>query len=119
MTLLGWAVVATALEAAVLACALQATGGGVPVLAVAGGYAALRLLWMVLPVSGLPGGPEAFLLLLLGALGTPAAAACAAVVVTRSLTTWVPAAIGLLMDLRTGGEVTRGHRDRVGVTGTS
>ncbi len=119
MTLLGWAVVATALEAAVLACALQATGGGVPVLAVAGGYAALRLLWMALPVSGLPGGPEAFLLLLLGSLGTPAAAACAAVVVTRSLTTWVPAAVGLLMDLRTGGEVTRGHRDRVVVTGTS
>ncbi len=58
MTLLGWAVVATALEAAVLACALQATGGGVPVLAVAGGYAALRLLWMALPVSVCPAGPR-------------------------------------------------------------
>ncbi len=117
--LLGWAVLAAALEAAVLVWAVQAVGGGVPVLALAGGYAALRVVWIALPVSGLPGGPEALLLLLLGALGTPAAAACAAVVVTRSLTTWVPAAVGLLVDLRTGGEVTRGPRDRVVVTGTS
>jgi undecaprenyl-diphosphatase len=108
VALLGWAVLATALEAAVLVCAVQATGGGVPVPAVAGGYAVLRLLWIALPASGLPGAPEATLVLLLGVLGTPAAAACAAVLVTRSLTTWGPAVVGLVVGRRTPREVLRG-----------
>ncbi|SDC71560.1 undecaprenyl-diphosphatase [Geodermatophilus telluris] len=98
--LFGWAALATALEATVLACALYAAGGRVPVLAVVAGYAALRLLWTALPAAGLPGAPEVLLLLLLGGLGTPVAAACAAVVVTRSLTTWLPAAVGLAIDRR-------------------
>jgi glycosyltransferase 2 family protein len=98
--LLGWAVLAAASEAAVLVWAVQAVGGGAPMLALAAGYAALRLVWTALPVTGVPGAPEALLLLLLGALGIPVAAACAAVAVTRSLTTWVPAAVGLAMDRR-------------------
>ncbi|MGY1666712.1 phosphatase PAP2 family protein [Geodermatophilus sp. SYSU D00696] len=98
MAVLGWIALAVALEATVLSAAVQAAGGGVPVLAAAGGYAALRLVWIALPVTGLPGAPEASLLLLLGALGVPVAAACAAVLVTRSLTTWAPCVIGLLLD---------------------
>ncbi|SNS11180.1 undecaprenyl-diphosphatase [Geodermatophilus saharensis] len=100
--LVSWAVLAAALEAAVLAAAVQATGGGVPLLALTGCYAALRLVWMAVPASGLPGVPEALLVLLLVALGIPVAAACAAVLVTRSLTTWGPAVVGLLLDRRAG-----------------
>ncbi|GAB3326344.1 hypothetical protein GCM10027451_51620 [Geodermatophilus aquaeductus] len=100
MAVLGWAGAAVALEAAVLAGAVQAAGGGVPVLAVAGVSAALRLVRTAVPVADVPGMPEAVLVLLLGVLGMPVAAACAAVVVTRSLTTWLPAAVGLAVDLR-------------------
>jgi undecaprenyl-diphosphatase len=39
-------------------------------------------------------------LLLPVAFGIPVAASCAAVAVTRSLTTWVPAAVGLAVDRR-------------------
>ncbi|WP_456870207.1 phosphatase PAP2 family protein [Geodermatophilus sp. SYSU D00766] len=96
--LLGWAVLATAVEAAVLSCAVQAVRGGVPLLVVACGYAVLRLLWMALPPAGLPGAPEALLVLLLAVLGADPAAACAAVLVTRTLTTWAPAVAGLLLE---------------------
>ncbi|MGY1833097.1 phosphatase PAP2 family protein [Geodermatophilus sp. SYSU D01180] len=98
--LLGWVALAVALEAAVLSAAVEAAGGGVPVLAVAGGYAVLRLVWIALPASALPGAPEAMLLLVLGAMGASAAAACAAVLVTRSLTVWVPAVVGVAVDRR-------------------
>ncbi|MGY1782544.1 phosphatase PAP2 family protein [Geodermatophilus sp. SYSU D01036] len=98
--LLGWVALAVALEAAVLSAAVEAAGGGVPVLAVAGGYAVLRLVWIALPPSALPGAPEAMLLLVLGAMGTSVAAACAAVLVTRSLTVWIPSAVGVAVDRR-------------------
>ncbi|MGY2003692.1 phosphatase PAP2 family protein [Blastococcus sp. SYSU DS1024] len=90
----GWAATATALEAAVLVCAVEAAGGRAAVLAVAAGYAGLRLLWTALPLTGLPGAAEAALLALLVALGVPLADACAAVLITRALTFWFPAALG-------------------------
>ncbi|MGY1739616.1 MULTISPECIES: phosphatase PAP2 family protein [unclassified Blastococcus] len=90
----GWSAVAVGLEAAVLVCAVEAAGGRPAVLAVGAGWAALRLLWAAVPVTGLPGAAEAALLLLLTALGAPVAAACAAVLITRVLTFWLPAALG-------------------------
>lgn len=90
----GWAAAATALEAAALACAVQAAGGRAAVLAVAAGYAGLRLLWTALPATGLPGAAEAALLALLVALGVPLADACAAVLIGRALTFWLPAVTG-------------------------
>ncbi|WP_409329846.1 phosphatase PAP2 family protein [Trujillonella humicola] len=96
--LLGWAALVVALEAAVLACALQAAGGRPAVLGVVAGYAALRLVWTVLPLTALPGAAEAALVLLLTALGAPPAPACAAVLLTRVLLFWVPAAVGAAVD---------------------
>ncbi|RBY84790.1 phosphatase PAP2 family protein [Blastococcus sp. TF02A-26] len=95
-----WAALATALEAAALACAVQAAGGRAAVLAVAAGYAGLRLLWTALPLTGLPGAAEAALLILLVALGVPFADACAAVLIARALTFWLPAALGTVVAAR-------------------
>ncbi|SEO83585.1 phosphatase PAP2 family protein [Trujillonella endophytica] len=91
-----WSAVATGLEAAALACAVEAAGGRASVLAVAAGYAALRLIWTAVPLAGLPGAAEAALLVLLVALGVPITDACAAVLLARALTFWFPAAFGAL-----------------------
>ncbi|MGY1753373.1 phosphatase PAP2 family protein [Blastococcus sp. SYSU D01042] len=91
---IGWAALGTALEAAALACAVQAAGGQAAVLPVAAGYAALRLLWTAVPLTALPGAAEAALVALLVALGVPLADACAAVLIARALTFWIPAALG-------------------------
>ena len=91
---IGWAALGTALEAAALACAVQAAGGQAAVLAVTAGYAALRLLWTAVPLTALPGAAEAALLALLVALGVPLADACAAVLIARAVTFWFPAALG-------------------------
>ena len=94
---LGWSVLAIALEAAALAAALQGVGGRVPVLATVTVYAALRLLWSLVPVAGAPGAADIALLLALSALGAPLASACAAVVTFRLLTFWIPAGLGSLL----------------------
>ena len=91
---IGWAALGTALEVAALACAVEAAGGRAAVLAVAAGYATLRVLWTVLPPTALPGAAEAALVALLVALGVPLADACAAVLIARALTFWIPAALG-------------------------
>ena len=93
----GWAVLAVLLEAATLAAALHAVGGDLPVLETASVYAVLHLLWSVLPVTGTPGAADLVLLLALTALGAPLAPACAAVLVFRLLTFWMPAAAGALL----------------------
>ena len=63
-------------------------------------YAALRLLWSLLPVTGAPGAADVALLLPLTALGAPLASACAAVTTFRLLTFWVPAALGSVLSAR-------------------
>ena len=94
---LGWSALAIALEAAALAAALQGVGGRVPVLATVTVYAALHLLWSLVPVTGAPGAADIALLLALSALGAPLASACAAVVTFRLLTFWIPAGLGSLL----------------------
>ncbi len=94
---IGWAALGTALEAAALACAVQAAGGQAAVLAVAAGYATLRLVWTALPLTALPGAAEAALVALLVALGVPLADACAAVLIARALVFWFPAALGAVI----------------------
>ena len=94
---LAWSVLAVALGAATLAAALQAVGGRVPVLATVSVYAALHLLWSIVPVTAAPGAADVALLLALTALGGPLASACAAVVTFRLLTFWIPAALGSLL----------------------
>ncbi|MGY1739583.1 MULTISPECIES: phosphatase PAP2 family protein [unclassified Blastococcus] len=89
-----WSALCVGLEAGVLVCAAEVAGGQPDPVAVAAGYAALRAVWSALPVTGLPGLAEAGLLLLLTALGAPAAPACAAVLAARVLTFWLPAALG-------------------------
>jgi undecaprenyl-diphosphatase len=96
----GWSVVGVALEAATLGCALHAVGGDVPILATATAYAALHLLWSLLPVTGLPGAADVALLLALSSLGAPLASACAGVQAFRLLTFWVPATLGSLLATR-------------------
>jgi undecaprenyl-diphosphatase len=94
---LGWSALAIALEAAALAAALQGVGGRVPVLATVTVYAALHLLWSLVPVTSAPGAADIALLLALSALGAPLAGACAAVMTFRLLTFWIPAALGSLL----------------------
>jgi len=93
----GWASLGVALEAAVLAAALHAVGGEVPLLATTTVYGALHLIWSVVPVTGLPGASDVALLVALTALGAPLASACAAVLAFRLLTFWVPAGLGSLL----------------------
>jgi undecaprenyl-diphosphatase len=97
---LGWTTAGVALEAAALAAAVHAVGGSVPLLATATVYAGLHLLWSVLPVTGAPGAAEVALVLALTALGAPLAGACAAALVFRLLTFWVPAVVGALLSAR-------------------
>jgi undecaprenyl-diphosphatase len=97
---LGWSVLGVTLEAAALATALHAVGGDVPLLATATVYAALHLLWSVLPVTGMPGAADVSLILALTALGAPLASACAGVLVFRLLTFWIPAGLGALLSAR-------------------
>jgi undecaprenyl-diphosphatase len=99
-TQLAWSVLAVALEAATLASALHSVGADVPLLTTATLYAALHLLWSVLPVTGAPGAADITLLLALTSLGAPLAGACAGVVVFRLLTFWLPAALGALFSAR-------------------
>ncbi|MGK5173930.1 phosphatase PAP2 family protein [Geodermatophilus sp. CPCC 205761] len=96
----GWSTVGVVLEGAVLAAAMHAAGGSVPLLATASVYAALHLLWSVLPVTGAPGCAEVTLLLALTALGAPLASACAAALVFRVLVSWIPAVLGWLLTAR-------------------
>jgi undecaprenyl-diphosphatase len=91
---LGWAALAIVLEGAVLAAAVHAVGADVPVLATGAVYAAWRLVWTLVPVTGAPGAAELVLLLALSSLGATLADACAAILVFRLVTFWVPAAIG-------------------------
>jgi uncharacterized membrane protein YbhN (UPF0104 family) len=100
---LGWTVLAVLLEAATLAAAMHAVGAGVPLVETASVYAVLHLLWSVLPVTGTPGAADLVLLLALTALGAPLASACAAVLVFRLLTFWLPARAGTLL----GGQFER------------
>jgi undecaprenyl-diphosphatase len=97
---LGWTMLAVALEGAALAAAMHAVGASVPLLATATVYAGLHLLWSVLPVTSAPGAAEVALLLALTALGAPLASACAAALVFRLLTFWVPAVLGFLLTAR-------------------
>ncbi|WP_167760514.1 hypothetical protein [Blastococcus sp. CT_GayMR16] len=60
-------------------------------------YAALNLVWSLVPVTGAPGAADVALLLALMAVGAPLASACAAVVTLRLLTFWIPAALGALL----------------------
>ena len=94
---LAWSVTAVVLEAAVLASALHAVGGNVPLLNTVSVYALLHLLWSILPVTGTPGAADLILLLVLTALGAPLASACAAMLTFRLLTFWLPAAAGTLL----------------------
>jgi glycosyltransferase 2 family protein len=96
----GWSVVAVALEGATLVAAMHAVGGSVPLVVTASVYAALHLLWSVLPVTGAPGAAEVALVLALTALGAPLAAACAATLAFRLLTFWIPALAGHLLTVR-------------------
>ncbi|MCF6746654.1 phosphatase PAP2 family protein [Blastococcus sp. KM273128] len=91
---LAWTVTGVFLEAAVLAAALHSVGGEVALLATAGVYGVLHLLWSVVPATAAPGAAEVALLLALTALAAPLGAACAAVVLFRLLTFWLPAATG-------------------------
>jgi glycosyltransferase 2 family protein len=88
------------LEASALAAALHAVGGNVPLLATATVYAALHLLWSVLPVTAAPGAAEVAVVLALTTLGAPLAGACAAALVFRLLVFWVPALVGTLLSVR-------------------
>jgi undecaprenyl-diphosphatase len=97
---LGWASLGVALEAAVLAAALHAVGGDVPLLATTTVYGALHLLWSLVPVTGLPGASDVALLLALTSLGAPLASACATVLAFRLLTFWVPAGLGSVLSAR-------------------
>jgi undecaprenyl-diphosphatase len=96
----GWSLAGVVLEAAALAAAMHAAGGSVPLLATASVYGTLHLLWSVLPVTGAPGAAEVVLVLALTALGAPLASACAAALVFRVLTVWVPAVLGWLLTAR-------------------
>jgi glycosyltransferase 2 family protein len=60
-------------------------------------YALVHMIWTVLPVTAAPGAADVGLLLSLTALGAPLASACAAVVVFRLLTYWLPAVPGSLL----------------------
>lgn len=97
---LGWTTAGVALEAAALAAAVHAVGGSVPLLTTATVYAGLHLLWSLLPVAGAPGAAEIALVLALTALGAPLAGACAAALVFRLLTFWVPVVVGAMLSAR-------------------
>jgi uncharacterized membrane protein YbhN (UPF0104 family) len=93
-------VLGVVLEAAALAAALHAVGGQVPLLATVTVYAALHLLWSVVPATGMAGAADVSLLLALMALGAPLASACAGVVFFRLLTFWIPAGLGAVLSAR-------------------
>ncbi|MCF6507281.1 phosphatase PAP2 family protein [Blastococcus sp. MG754426] len=97
---LAWTVAGVFLEAAVLAAALHSVGGQVALLATATVYGALHLLWSVVPVTAAPGAADVALLLALTGLGAPLASACAAVLLFRLLTFWLPAAAGAALTAR-------------------
>jgi glycosyltransferase 2 family protein len=97
---LGSASLGVVLEASALAAALHAVGGNVPLLATATVYAALHLLWSVLPVTGMPGAADVALLLALTSVGAPLAGACGGVLAFRLLTFWAPAGLGSLLSVR-------------------
>jgi undecaprenyl-diphosphatase len=88
------------LEAAALAAALHAVGGEVPLLATVSAYAALHLVWSVVPATALPGAADVALLLALTSLGAPLASACAGVLAFRLLMFWIPAGLGSLLSAR-------------------
>jgi undecaprenyl-diphosphatase len=96
----GWAALGVALEGAALGCALHGVGAGVPLLVTAAAYAVLHLVWTVLPVTAPPGAADVALLLVLLALGTPLAAACAGVVAFRLVSFWLPVLAGALLAAR-------------------
>ncbi len=98
--LLSWAALGIGMEAAALAAALHGVGGQVPLLATVTIYAALHLLWTVVPATGAPVAADVALLLALSALGAPLAAACAAVLVFRVLVFWAPALLGSALTTR-------------------
>ena len=79
---------------------MHAVGGNVPLPTTVAVYAALHLLWSVVPVTGMPGAADVSLLLGLMALGAPLAPACAAVAAFRLLTFWIPAGLGALLSAR-------------------
>ncbi|MCZ2839139.1 phosphatase PAP2 family protein [Modestobacter sp. VKM Ac-2985] len=96
--LTGWSAAGIAWEGAALAAALHAVGADVPLLASTMLYAVVRLLWVLVPELSLPGAGEVLLLLLaLTALGAPLADACAAVLLYRLLTFWLPVGGGALL----------------------
>ena len=96
----GWSALGLTLEAAVLAAALHAVGGRIPLLTTAAVYAALQLLWSVVPAAGMPGAADVALLLVFASLGAPLAAACAGVITFRLLTFWIPGWLGSLFVAR-------------------
>jgi membrane-associated phospholipid phosphatase/uncharacterized membrane protein YbhN (UPF0104 family) len=97
---IAWAAVGIGLEAATLAAALHAVGGGLPLMETISLYAVLHMIWTLIPVTGAPGAADVALLLALTALGVPLAGACAAVVTLRLLTFWLPASAGSLLSAR-------------------
>jgi glycosyltransferase 2 family protein len=94
---MGWSALGVGLEAAALASAVHAVGSGLPLLETVSVYALVHMIWTVLPVTAAPGAADVGLLLALTALGAPLASACAAVVVFRLLTYWLPAVPGSLL----------------------
>jgi undecaprenyl-diphosphatase len=96
----GWSSVSVVLEAAALAAGVHAMGSGLPLLETLSVYALLHMLRTMLLVASAPGAADVGLLLALTALGAPLASACAAVLVFRLLTFWVPAALGSLLRSR-------------------
>jgi undecaprenyl-diphosphatase len=96
----GWSAVGIGVEAAALAAAVHAVGSGLPLLETVSVYAVLHMLWTLVPVTAAPGAADVALLLALTALGAPLASACAAVLVFRLLTFWLPAAFGSLSATR-------------------
>jgi undecaprenyl-diphosphatase len=95
--IVGWPAVGIGLEAAALAAAVHAFGSGLPLLSTVSVYALLHMLWTLAPVTAAPGAADVALLLAMTGLGAPLASACAAVVVFRLLTFWLPAALGSLL----------------------
>ena len=77
-----------------LAAALHAVGGSVPLLATVTVYAALHLLWSLVPVTGMPGAADVALPLVLTSLGAPSASTCAGVVAVRLLDVLDPGRAG-------------------------
>jgi uncharacterized membrane protein YbhN (UPF0104 family) len=60
----------------------------------------LRLLWIAVPITGVPGPAELALILSLTALGAPLASAGAGVLAFRLVTFWGPVAVGAVLASR-------------------